>query len=143
MNMILMMSKLYSYAVLTNVKFRKAVIAFLTCVLLALFIFGLVPHEGGESYVSLHTFRSGEGWGYEIRLDGKRMVYQPVIPAIDSISPFPTQKSAEQVGRLVLKRLREGKSYSLTREDVESVLIDHHPGDPGEDDHKDRMHFKL
>ena len=141
--MILMMSKLYSYAVLNNVKFRKAVIAFLTCVLLALFIFGLVPHEGGESYVSLHTFRSGEGWGYEIRLDGKRMVYQPVIPAIDSMCSFPTQQSAEQVGRLVLKRLREGKSFTLTREDIESVLINHHPGDSGEDDHKDRMHFKL
>lgn len=65
--MILMMSKLYSYAVLTNVKFRKAVIAFLTCVLLALFIFGLVPHEGGESYVSLHN--SGPEKGGDMRSD--------------------------------------------------------------------------
>ena len=130
--MILTMNKLYSYNELTNSKYRKAVIVFLTFVSLGIALFCFMKRGNGESYASLSLFRSGNGWGYEIRLDDKRIIYQPVIPAIDSACPFPTQESAEQMGKQVLERIRDGKTFSFTREEVERILINHHPGNPGQ-----------
>ena len=79
---------------------------------------------GGEqrAKVSLRTFPSGDGWGYEIRLEDKCLIYQSMIPAIDSLRPFPSEQSARRVGRLVLKRVVSGEPFSVTVKEVEDAL---------------------
>ena len=79
---------------------------------------------GGEqrAKVSLRTFPSGDGWGYEIRLEDKCLIYQSMIPAIDSLRPFPSEQSARRVGRLVLKRVVSGEPFAVTVKEVEDAL---------------------
>lgn len=79
---------------------------------------------GGEqrAKVSLRTFPSGDGWDYEIRLEDKCLIYQSMIPTIDSLRPFPSEQSARRVGRLVLKRVVSGEPFAVTVKEVEDAL---------------------
>ena len=38
----------------------------------------------------LQTFQLGNGWGYKVLMNKKVLIYQPTIPAIDSLRPFPS-----------------------------------------------------
>ena len=55
--------------------------------------------------LELQTFQSGDGWGYQIRMNGKVLIYQPTIPSIDTVIAFPDKESAENIGTLVLNKL--------------------------------------
>ena len=67
MSKLYLMSKLYSYAVLTNVKFRKAVIAFLTCVLLLSLYSDWCPMK--EVNLMCRCIHSGPEKGGDMRSD--------------------------------------------------------------------------
>ena len=58
------------------------------------------------------------GWGYEIKVKQKVLIYQPYIPVINGERPFPNKKSAEQVGKLVLERLKHKENFAVTEEDL-------------------------
>ena len=58
------------------------------------------------------------GWGYEIKIKQKVLIYQPYIPVINGERPFPNKESAEQVGKLVLKRLTHKAHFAVTEEDL-------------------------
>lgn len=53
-----------------------------------------------------------------------RVIYQPFIPAVGGRRPFLTKKDALNTGKLVCRRLAEGQSPALSREDVEACLTD-------------------
>lgn len=48
-----------------------------------------------------------EYWAYKIELKGKIIIRQEHIPAVNKNNYFNSQKDAEQVGNLVLKKLLE------------------------------------
>lgn len=72
----------------------------------------------------LQTFQLGNGWGYKIVLNKKTLIYQPTIPAIDSVQSFPTETSARKTGLLVLERLNQNKDFSITTDDLKDSLSD-------------------
>lgn len=67
-----------------------------------------VPVPGGYGYVVLH------------RAD--TLIKQPYVPAIGCRQPFRTKQEALEVGRLVCRKLREGKAPAVTPEEVEECL---------------------
>jgi hypothetical protein len=99
-------------------------------VILAVALIALYPHrKTGESVgklgnqrIEVVTVQLQNGWGYKILLNKKTLIYQPTIPAIDTIMPFPDEKSARKVGKLVVERIAEGKDFSISKEEIQHSL---------------------
>ena len=72
----------------------------------------------------LQTFQLEDGWGYQIVMNKKVLIYQPSIPAIDTLRSFPDEASARKIGSLVLERLKNNKDFSITIGDIEHSLSD-------------------
>ena len=72
----------------------------------------------------LQTFQLGDGWGYKVLMNKKVMIYQPTIPAIDSLRPFPSEASARRIGSLVVERIKKNQSFSITTDDIIHSLSD-------------------
>lgn len=71
----------------------------------------------------LQTVQSENGWGYKILIDGEPYINQPSIPAISGIKSFQSEADAQKVGRLVLKKIRDGKMPTITLNEIDSLRI--------------------
>ena len=69
----------------------------------------------------LQTFQLEDGWGYRIVMNEKVLIYQPTIPAIDTLRSFPDEASARKIGALVLERLNNNENFSITIDDINNV----------------------
>lgn len=65
------------------------------------------------------------GWGYDIYVNGKKTLHQPIIPQVSGNHYFQTQADAQKVGDLVALRMRTmgGSFYSITVSDLDSLGI--------------------
>ena len=70
------------------------------------------------------TFQLEDGWGYRIVMNEKVLIYQPTIPAIDTLRSFPDEASARKIGALVLERLNNNENFSITMDDIKHSLSD-------------------
>lgn len=77
--------------------------------------------ENGKK-LELQTFNTEGGWGYEILLDKKVMISQPIVPVIDTIMPFPSEKSARTLGQIVLKKIINKEDFAVSKQEVEYSL---------------------
>ncbi|MBI3511603.1 MAG: DUF4907 domain-containing protein [Bacteroidetes bacterium] len=75
--------------------------------------------------------RISQGWGYDLFLNGKRVIHQPIIPGLPGNNGFKTQALAESVGELAAKKMREqGSLPSISIHDLDSLgAISHHLAD--------------
>lgn len=95
-------------------------------VLVLLFLYfrpGDVGSRGGRQ-PELQTFQLEDGWGYQIVMNEKVLIYQPTIPAIATQRSFPDEVSARKIGSLVLERINDNKDFSITIGDIEHSLSD-------------------
>ena len=69
----------------------------------------------GRDKTRLKTFRSASGWGYTVSTQGKMVICQPFIPAIEGNKPFATKSDARKAGKIIVNRLREGAEPSLSK----------------------------
>lgn len=67
-------------------------------------------------------FPTAQGYGYVILQGSDTLIYQPFIPAIGGRRAFPTETQAKNTGQLIVQKLSEGKSPTLTREEVQNCL---------------------
>lgn len=70
----------------------------------------------------LQIFQLEDGWGYQIVLGGKVMIYQPTVPAIDTVMAFPDEASARNMGELVLKKLYTNNDFPVSTQEVKHSL---------------------
>lgn len=77
-----------------------------------------------EMQPELQTFQLGDGWGYKVLMNRKVLIYQPTIPAIDSLRSFPTEASARRIGSLVVKRIKKNQNFTITTDDIIHSLSD-------------------
>ena len=57
-------------------------------------------------------------------MNEKVLIYQPTIPAIDTLRSFPDEASARKIGALVLERLNNNENFSITMDDIKHSLSD-------------------
>lgn len=89
----------------------------------ALLLIGYDEREKEEnSKFELQTFKTDEGWGYNILLNKKILISQPNIPAIDTVMPFPSEESAKRTGQLVLEKIVNKENFSVSKQEVEYSL---------------------
>jgi hypothetical protein len=66
------------------------------------------------------------GWGYDIYIDGKKMIHQPHIPAVPGRQVFSSEAEAEKVASLVsYKILNNIMPPSVTTSELDSLGIDY------------------
>ena len=109
-----------------TIKGRKALWSLVLLPVLILFLYFRPGEMGsrGDRQPELQTFQLEDGWGYQIVMNKKVLIYQPSIPAIDTLRSFPDEASARKIGSLVLERLKNNKDFSITIGDIEHSLSD-------------------
>ncbi len=71
-----------------------------------------IPIQGASYELQTHK---GDGlWYYEIYEDGQLLIRQEQIPAVRGAQYFRSEKDAQSTGRLVVKKLRERQTPSIT-----------------------------
>jgi hypothetical protein len=64
------------------------------------------------------------GWGYDIYIENKKMIHQPIIPAIAGNNPFKTEKQAQLVGELAATKIKElGSLPTISVHELDSLGI--------------------
>lgn len=63
------------------------------------------------------------GWGYTIRQNDKIIIKQTIIPTVESNPSFQSEEDAMKVGQLVLEKLKNDKSPTVTKNDLNLLSI--------------------
>jgi hypothetical protein len=82
---------------------------------IGLLIFIFSQKEGGFQVQSIKT---NNGWGYAITKDKRIIIKQTIIPVISQRKSFATEKEALQIGNLVLHKLENNISPTITKKDL-------------------------
>ena len=72
---------------------------------------------------SMEVIEVNGGYGYQISHNNHITIFQPFIPCISGKKPFKEKRDAEQVGQLVMKRMKSRENYTVTLADLESLRI--------------------
>lgn len=89
--------------------------------LLMLVVIGIVFNNRDHHY-RVKVFNSQQGWGYNILFDNKLIIHQPYMPAVSCQIPFGDKYSARKIGGLVVKKLQNNQSPSITMDELNSLL---------------------
>lgn len=61
-------------------------------------------------------------WGYDIYLDGKLVIHQPLIPAVSGNKGFATQEQATNVARAIVLKIKNGiMPPTITQEELKKL----------------------
>ena len=52
----------------------------------------LAADTTGDINIEISVFQVLDGWGYDIHVDGKRLIHQPIIPVIPGNKVFVNEK---------------------------------------------------
>lgn len=101
-----------------NWLFAFSVILFLTT--------RLIKHGGTPTdriHLSLQTFHSEEGWGYDVLTNDSLFIHQPNIPAISGKNGFLTEADAQKIGTLVMNKIQQSRLPVITLKELDSCGI--------------------
>lgn len=68
--------------------------------------------------LNLESIKTTTGWGYVIKNNDRIIIKQSIIPVIPSQKSFETEQEALKVGNLVLQKLKDNKSPTITKKDL-------------------------
>lgn len=77
---------------------------------------GMVPVNG-------YTFKTDNGWGYTITVNGKVFIKQNAIPAVEGNKGFATQDDAARVAQLVIDKIANHESPAIKKTDLQKLGI--------------------
>ena len=60
------------------------------------------------SDVEVKTFSGSGGWRYDIYIEGKKSIHQPMIPAVPGNQAFASEKDAQAAGSLMVYKIKHG-----------------------------------
>ncbi len=65
-----------------------------------------------------------KGWGYDIYIESKKTIHQPIIPAIPGNNAFKTESDARKTGLFAIaKMIKEGSLPTLQVKELDSLGI--------------------
>lgn len=65
-----------------------------------------------------------QGWGYDIYVNGKKTIHQPIIPAVPGNNSFKTENDAQKVGLFAVdKMLKEGSLPTILIKELDSLGV--------------------
>jgi hypothetical protein len=100
---------------------KKRLLVF--ALLIALILAAAAYATRGHSY-KIEVYKSGQGWGYDIFVKNRVYIHQPFIPVLEGQVPFNDRQSARKTGKLVIRKLKNHKIPSVTKEELKSIIKD-------------------
>jgi len=85
-------------------------------------VFFLVFITCSGSVYRLDLIKSDSGWGYDVLVNKKLYIHQPYIPAVEGQQPFRDKRTARKTGKLVIRKLKNHKIPSVTKEELKEIL---------------------
>lgn len=77
-----------------------------------------------KTYKTENNTGKPQGWGYDIYVNGKKLIHQPIIPAIPGNAPFRTEKDALKTGALAAGKMKKSGSLpTLSVKELDSLGI--------------------
>lgn len=73
--------------------------------------------------IDAYAFKTADGWGYSILINGKLFIKQPYIPAIEGVKSFATQADAERTAQLIVEKLRANQRPVIQKEELQKLHI--------------------
>ena len=65
-----------------------------------------------------------KGWGYDLSVNGKRTIHQPLIPAVSGNNPFHSEEEARKTGQLAADKMRtSGNMPTISIRELDSLGI--------------------
>jgi len=64
------------------------------------------------------SFKTNTGWGYAITYKNKTIIKQSIIPVINDTKSFDSEKDALKVANLVVEKLSQNTSPTVTKNDL-------------------------
>jgi hypothetical protein len=88
-------------------------------------------HEGMKIEVKTFVVKDSadklKGYGYDLYIDGKKTIHQPIIPAVPGNDAFASESDAQKTGDLAAAKMKATGSFpSLTIHELDSIGIKHH-----------------
>lgn len=76
--------------------------------------------------IDLYLFKEKNGWGYNILINGKTYIHQPIIPGIEGLYPFPDKQTAIKTGELMIKKMIEKRMMhpTISLKELDKIGID-------------------
>jgi len=71
-----------------------------------------------KEQLQIASFQTPTGWGYTISNDSKILIKQSIIPVISQVKSFDSENDALKVANLVVKKLNQNISPSVTKKDL-------------------------
>jgi hypothetical protein len=89
--------------------------------LVMLVVVGIIFNYRDHHYTVVVIY-SEHGWGYNILRDNKPIIHQPYMPVVSGQVAFGDKSLARKTGRLVVKKLQNNQSPTITRDELNSLL---------------------
>lgn len=85
----------------------------------------LPKNENSNESLTIKVFRvNKEGWGYQILREGKTLINQPFIPAIEGKIPFADSVKASHTAQLVVNKLQNNIiPPALSKQELDSLGV--------------------
>lgn len=64
------------------------------------------------------TFKTTSGWGYSIAYKSKIIIKQSIIPVLSDVKSFSSEDDAKKVAHLVVEKLDQNLSPTVTKNDL-------------------------
>jgi hypothetical protein len=77
----------------------------------------------GQIKISLKTFRTDLGWGYDICTNDTIFIHQEFIPAIEGRKGFVTEDEAKTIGNLAISKMKNKGIPMILLSEIDSCKI--------------------
>ena len=100
----------------TNIRKNFLLNSIKTAFLLSFLIFFISCND--KDTLSLESIKTETGWGYVIKNNEQIIIRQSIIPVIANKKSFKNEQEALKVGNLVLQKLKNNNSPTITKKDL-------------------------
>ncbi|SEW54856.1 DUF4907 domain-containing protein [Chitinophaga arvensicola] len=107
---------------------KRNIITFcgITLIVLAVvtgFSYQRTNHDADMVPIEAEAFQIRDGWGYQVKIDGRPYIYQDMIPGVDGHRTFRSKENALKVGNVVVQKLMNHKIPSMSQEELLALHI--------------------
>jgi hypothetical protein len=90
------------------------------------------PKVSAPQNIEVKTFEvidsvgKSHGWGYDLYVNGKKTIHQPIIPAVPGNNSFASESDARKIGDVAAAKMKTtGSLPTILVHDLDSLGIDH------------------
>ena len=83
----------------------------------------LVAANKNREHIIAQTFKTDDGWGYTVFVNGKVFIKQSFIPVIEGNKSFPKEEDAIKLATLVVSKLKDHEKPTIRMDELQQLGI--------------------